>query len=71
MNLVDVHGYVAWAEDLDAGGVQFQGNNSCRRFCSMSAMRSKTSGSQAFGLGSALALELEDYRSRTRRVSKL
>jgi hypothetical protein len=32
VNLVDVHGYAARAEDLNAGGVQFQGSNSCRRF---------------------------------------
>lgn len=49
VNFVDVHGYAAWAEDLDAGGVQFHGNNSCRRFCGISAMRAKTSASQAFG----------------------
>lgn len=49
LNLVDVHGHAAGAKDLDAGDVQFRGSNSCRRFRGMSAVRAKTSATQAFG----------------------
>lgn len=43
----------AWLRRLsrgaDAGSVQFHGHNSCSGVCGMSAMRAKTSASQALG----------------------
>lgn len=79
VNLIDVHGYAAWAEDPDARGVQFQGNNSRRRFYGMSAMRAKTSASQAFGsmslrravMMSAPSWRLARPRGRSQRTTCL
>src|ERR1700757_634278 len=49
MDLVDVRGHAAWAEIVEADGVQFQGSSSSSRWAGWAAMRASTSANQACG----------------------